>query len=290
MDNNFGHRMQNYLLKNYDDTLKDILENGELIPNRTGVDCKVLFGVQCKYDISEYFPLPTKRKYYYKSVLAELLWMLSGSTNVNDLEKMNSKIWTAWRNKDFEYKNDYQDGEFGPIYGYQFRSFGGDYPNKNGFDQVKYVLEELSKNKFSRRALINLWDASVMSSNKVILPCCHFATNFMINSNDELICILHQRSGDWMPGIPANIIFYSAMTYIFASILNLKPKQLIHNVDNAHIYINQIDSINTYLNREVKYNCPKLSLNKKNLEDYNIDDFVFDNYQFDDFIKVPVMV
>jgi thymidylate synthase len=282
--------MQNYLLNDYDRVLQDILENGETIPNRTGVDCKVLFGVQCKYDISEYFPLPTKRKYYYKSVLAELLWMLSGSTNVNDLEKMNSKIWTAWRNKDFESKNNYEDGEFGPIYGYQFRSSGGNYPNKNGFDQVKYVLEELDKNKFSRRALINLWDPNVMSSDKIILPCCHFASNFMINSKNELICSLHQRSGDWMPGIPANIIFYSAMTYMFASILNIKPKMLIHNVDNAHIYINQEEVIKTYLNRKVMFNCPKLKLNKKNLEDYVIDDFQIEDYNCDEPIKVPVMV
>jgi len=279
-----------YLLNDYDSILEKIVNEGEIIPNRTGVDCKVLFGVQARYNISEYFPLPTKRKYYYKSILAELIWMLSGSTNVNDLEKMNSKIWTAWRNKDFEEKNNYSDGEFGPIYGYQFRSFGGDYPNKNGFDQVSYVINELSKNKHSRRALINLWDSSVMSSDKIILPCCHFASNFMINSKNELNCILHQRSGDWIPGIPANIIFYSALTYMIANQLNIKPGTLIHNVDNAHVYVNQLDAAKEYLNRQVNYSCPKLKLENKNIFDYTVDDFIVDDYKHDAFIKVPVMV
>jgi len=280
----------NYTLSDYDNVLKRILEEGETIPNRTGVDCKVLFGVQCHYNISDVFPLPTKRKYYYKSILAELLWMLSGSTNVNDLEKMNSKIWTAWRNKDFESKNNYKDGEFGPIYGYQFRSFGGNYPEKDGFDQLKFVINELKNNKFSRRALINLWDSSKMSTDKVILPCCHFSSHFMINSKDQLICVLHQRSGDWIPGIPANIIFYSALTYMLANELNIQPGKLIHNVDNAHVYVNQIDAANEYLNREVKYSCPKLILNKKDIDTYTVDDFIIEGYNHDPFIKVPVMV
>ena len=98
-----------YLLEDYDKVLKNIFENGEVIPSRTGIDNKVIFGVQCRYDISEYFPIPTKRKYYYKSIIAELLWMLSGSTNVNDLEKMNSKIWTPWRDESFENLNNYEN-------------------------------------------------------------------------------------------------------------------------------------------------------------------------------------
>lgn len=279
-----------YLLNDYDTTLKNIFEKGETIPSRTGIDNKVIFGIQCRYDISEYFPIPTKRKYYYKSIIAELLWMLSGSTNVNDLEKMNSKIWTPWRDKDFESLNDYKDGEFGPIYGYQFRSFGGSYPKKDGFDQVQYVIDELKRYKYSKRALINLWDSSVMSSTRVRLPCCHFAHSFMINSKDELICLLHQRSGDWLPGVPANIMFYSALTYMIANELDIKPGQLIHSVDNAHIYVDQSDAVEEYLSRSIKYSCPKLEINKKNIFDYELNDFKIDNYQYDSFIKVPVAV
>jgi len=103
------------LLKDYDLVLERIINEGELIPNRTGNDCLVLFGTQCRYDISEYFPIPTKRKYPYKSILAELIWMLSGSTNINDLEAMKSKIWSPWRDKSFEDRNGYSDGELGTI-------------------------------------------------------------------------------------------------------------------------------------------------------------------------------
>lgn len=279
-----------YLLNDYDAALKNIFENGEIIPSRTGIDNKVIFGIQCRYDISGYFPIPTKRKYYYKSIMAELLWMLSGSTNVNDLEKMNSKIWTPWRDEEFEKINNYEDGEFGPIYGYQFRSFGGNYPKKDGFDQVQYVIDELKRYKYSKRALINLWDSSVMSSTRIRLPCCHFAHSFMINSKDELICSLHQRSGDWLPGVPANIMFYSALTYMIANELDIKPGQLIHSVDNAHIYVDQLDAVEEYLSRDIKYTCPKLEINKKNIFDYELNDFKIDNYQHDSFIKVPVAV
>lgn len=277
------------ILKDYDTTLEKIINDGDIIPNRTGKDCLVLIGTQCRYDISESFPIPTKRKYPYKSIISELIWMVSGSTNINELESMGSKIWSPWRDKSFEDKNGYNDGDLGPIYGYNFRSYGGDYPKMNGFDQINNLLEEIKKNKYSRRLMINLWNPEKMYTDEVRLPCCHFACTFNINSKDEISCVLHQRSGDWLPGVSANIVFYSALTYMIARQFGLKPKELIHNVDNAHVYVDQIDAAKEYLSRDYK-EFPTLDLDFKNIFEYTTSDFIINEYNYHDPIKIPVSV
>ena len=289
-----------YLLKDYDDNLKKILDKGIRLPNRTGMDALTLFGLQGRYKIDEYFPIPTKRKYAYKSIFAELLWMLSGSTNVNDLEKMNSKIWTAWRDKEFEQKNNYINGELGPIYGFQFRHSGADYKKwrshrdelgyDQGFDQVSFIINELKTNKYSRRILINFWNPKDMVSDGIRLPCCHYSFQLLVDDQDRLTGILTQRSGDWLPGISANIFFYSAFIYMIAQQCNLKPYQLIHNVSNAHIYINQIDAANEYLTRP-KIDSPKLILDPaKDIFNYTLDNFKIVDYNPGDKIMIPIAI
>lgn len=283
-----------YLLKDYDKNLQLILENGIRKPNRTGVETLSLFGLQSRYKIDEHFPLPTKRKYAYRSIFAELLWMLSGSTNVNDLEKMGSKIWSAWRNPEFEKKNGYSDGEFGPIYGWQFRHFGGDYSlrnsgENNGFDQIKFIVDELRNNKYSRRILINLWNPEEMTSSRVVLPCCHYSFQLLVNE-DQLTGILTQRSGDWLPGISANVFFYSALIYMFAQQTGLKPFELVHNVSDAHLYVNQIEAAKEYLSRP-EVDSPKLILKERDsIFDYQLDDFQIIDYNPLPAIKIPVLV
>lgn len=284
-----------YILQDYDKTLEKILLKGIRRPTR-GVDTLSLFGVQCRYRIDEYFPLPTKRKAFYKSIFAELLWMLSGSTNINDLEAMGSKIWSAWKNKEFEEKNGYYDGELGPIYGWSFRHFGENYKNRKkpelagGFDQVQYIIDELKKNKYSRRALINLWDPNVMTGEKVRLPTCHYSFQLLIDDKDRLTGILGQRSGDWLPGISANIFFYSAFMYMIAQQLELIPYELIHNIADAHCYINQIDAAKEYLLRP-EIDAPKLKLNKaKDIFSYTLDDFEISDYNPGTVIKFPIVV
>lgn len=281
-----------YILQDYDKTLQDIMENGETIPNRTGIDCLVKFGTRCEFDISEFFPIPTRRKYPVKSILAELIWMLSGSTNVHDLEAMGSKIWTFWISEEFEKRNGYESGELGPAYGWQFRHAGGQYPNKEtGFDQVSNVIEELKRDKYSRRVMINLWNPVDMYSDKVRLPCCHYNFVLMVNSKDQLIGILNQRSGDWLPGISANITFYSALIYMICQqVPGLSPGKLVHNISNAHVYSDQLPAAKEYLTRPIHDN-PKLILNKKDsIFDYEVSDFQFTEYQSESAIKIPVAV
>jgi thymidylate synthase len=279
-----------YLLKDYDSILEKIISNGFRKPNRTGIDTLSLFGVQGRYRIDEYFPIPTKRKYFYKSIFAELLWMLSGSTNVNDLESMGSRIWSSWKDSDFEKRNGYKDGDLGPIYGNSFRNFGGDYKSNNGFDQVLYLINELKTNKYSRRALINLWDPNVMTTDKVKLPTCHYSFQVLVDSDDKLTGVLTQRSGDWLPGVSANIFFYSAFLYMIGQQLELKPYELVHNVADAHVYINQVDAAKEYLSRK-EIDSPKLILNKANdIFSYKIADFNIIDYNPGDLIKVPVAV
>jgi len=284
-----------YILNDYDAGLKNIIDNGISKPNRTGIDTLSLFGLQGRYRINEYFPLPTKRKYAYKSIFAELLWMISGSTNVNDLEKMGSKIWTAWRDSEFEKKNGYADGELGPIYGWQFRHFGGFYLYRNsninnGFDQIKFVIEELKSNKFSRRILINLWNPIDMMGTMVKLPCCHYSFQLLVDNNDNLTGILNQRSGDWLPGVSANIFFYSAFLYMIAQQTGLKPYELIHNVADSHVYVDQIDAAKEYLSRK-EIDSPKLILNKaEDIFSYKLEDFKIIDYKPLPKIIVPVAV
>lgn len=279
-----------YILQDYDNTLTELV-SAERIPNRTGVDCFVKFGVTCRYDISEYFPVPTRRKYPFKSIIAELLWMLSGSTNVRDLEAMGSKIWTAWRNEEFEVKNGYNEGELGPIYGFQMRHAGGDYATKTGgFDQIQYLIDELKANKYSRRAVMNLWDGSVMSSSKVRLPCCHYSFTVNVDSQDRLVGHLVQRSGDWLPGISANITFYSALLYMLAAQLGFKPGTLYHSISNAHLYENQMEAAQKYLSSPI-YDNPKLILSPRDsIFDYQLGDFKLTEYQSGEKLIIPVAV
>ncbi len=280
----------NYILSDYDKTLKRILNEGIRRPNRTGIDTLALFGTQCRYRIDKYFPIPTKRKAFYRSIFAELLWMISGSTNINDLNKLGSKIWDFWGDSEFEKRNGYSSGELGPIYGWSFRNFGGDYNKTNGFDQVSYLINELKENKFSRRALINLWDPNVMTTDKVKLPTCHYSFQVVVDNENRLTGILTQRSGDWLPGVSANVYFYSAFLYMIGQQIGLIPYELVHNVADSHIYINQLDAANEYLTRP-EINAPTLKLKPaKDIFSYTVDDFVVENYISGDIIKVPVAV
>ncbi len=283
-----------YNLFDYDSLLSYTLEHGERTPNRTGIDCLTVFGTSSEYIISDSLPILTKRKYPYKSIIAELIWMLSGSTNIGDLEKLGSKIWTPWRSKEFEEKNGYADGEIGPSYGFQLINSGGDHSKplaeRGGFNQVQYVIDELKRDKFSRRIMIDLWDPQVMTNSKVRLPCCHF--NFIINCDkqDRLHGMLTQRSGDVPLGCPANIFFYSLLLNMIAQQTGLKAYRLIHNIANCHIYANQLDQVKLYLEAPA-YPTPKLKLKERSsIFDYIVDDIEIIGYESGPAIKIPVAV
>jgi len=282
---------ETYILKDYDKNLENIITNGIQKPNRTGIDTLSLYGLQIRTIIDNFFPIPTKRKAFYNSIFGELLWMLSGSTNVNVLrEKYNSKIWDFWQDPEFEKRNNYESGSLGPIYGHSFVNFGGTYNGNDGFNQVQYLIDELKRNKYSRRALINLWDPRVMTTDKVKLPCCHYSFQALVDNKDRLTGILTQRSGDWLPGISANQIFYSAFLYMIGQQLEYKPYELIHNVADAHVYVNQLEGARAYLARP-EMPSPRLVLKPaKDIFSYTLDNFVVEDYNPGAVIKVPIAV
>jgi thymidylate synthase len=308
-----------YIMSPYDNALKEILEKGVKKNNRTGVDTLAVFGLLRKYDISENFPLITKRKIWPKAIFAELLWFLSGSTNNKDLQALGSNIWTPWVNSDFEKEKGYEEGDFGPIYGFQLRHFGANYKSVKkwekeekkekkvmddlipslkaienlqdygGYDQLWYIVNELKHNPSSRRILFSLWNPNDL--NKQILPCCHYTFQLFVDDQKGLSGSLTQRSCDFFIGVPANIQFYSALIYMLAQQCNLVPKEFVHYTVDAHIYENQIPQVKEYLSREDCPDSPKLILNKaRNIEKYKMEDFQIVDYKPLSPIKAPIVI
>lgn len=291
-----------YILDSYDDALRNILKNGVRKQNRTGIDTLSIFGMQCRYRIDECFPLLTKRKVWPKAIFAELLWMISGSTNIYDLEFLGSKIWSPWKDESFEKKNGYIDGALGPVYGFQLRHFGGKYGNGSkhqggyeyittyglgGFDQLQHMLDTLKGDPTSRRNLFSLWNPQDIAKSR--LPPCHYTFQVMVE-NGKLSGMLTQRSCDFPIGVPANIQFYSALIYMLAQQTGYEPYEFIHSTADSHIYENQIPGVEEYLARP-EMDSPKLKLNKANsLFEYKLDDFEVVNYSPLSSIKMPVAV
>lgn len=285
----------------YDDALEFILKNGTLKENRTGIKTLSVFGYQMRFDISTFFPILTKRKMYYNSIFKELLWIISGSTNVNDLEKMGSKIWSPWRDKEFEKRNGYNDGELGPLYAWQLRYFGAKYEDRHyfydtnyldinkGFDQLVYVVNELKTNPTSRRILFSYWNPVDVTTDRVKLPPCHDL--FQLNcDNGNLSGILFQRSGDAAIGIPANVQFYSTLIYLLALECNFQPSEFIHSISDFHIYENHLEGTKEYLSRN-PIDSPQIKIKKaKDIFSYKPEDFEVINYTPAETIKFEVAV
>lgn len=288
-----------YIVEQYDDSLLKILRKGNRVKNRTGIDTISLTSVRCEYDISNFFPVLTKRKLYPKSVFAELIWMLSGSTNNEDLVKLGCKFWTPWvdeTNKDnqqFYEKTKFPKNHLGPVYGWQMRHFGADYYKfletgvAEGFDQISWLINEIKKNPISRRLIVSLWNPPDLEIMR--LPPCHYCFHIFINDS-KMTLLLNQRSCDMLPGISSNILFYSALCYMLAQQTGCIPHKFIHHMEDAHVYVNQIEAAEKYL-AAPKIDCPKLNLKKKNsIFDYCVNDFEVVGYNPNPPIKVPVAV
>lgn len=285
-----------YILEPYDDTLSYILNHGSYKKNRTNSAGLSVFGMQTRYDISSHFPLLTRRKIWPKSIFAELLWFISGSTNNNNLMALGSKIWNPWQDDSFEKEKGFADGSLGPLYGFQLRHFGGSY-NKGiedsdgyghgGVDQLANMVELLKKDPNSRRNLFSLWNPKQIGDMR--LPPCHYTFQVYAN-NGKLSGMLTQRSCDFPIGAPANIQFYSAIIYMLAQQCGYEPHEFVHSVGDAHIYTNQIMQVESYLSRE-KPDSPKLNLNKaKDIDSYVLEDFEVENYNPLGPIAIPVEV
>lgn len=289
--------MQQYL-----DLLRYILDNGKIRHNRTGVDTISTFGYQTSYDISSSFPLLTTKKVYFKGIITELLWFIKGDTNIKFLVDNNCNIWNDWPFDTYQKSKEYQKetiqefaekirndkefankwGNLGPVYGKQWRNF-------NGFDQLKWLINEIKTNPNSRRLIISAWNPNDVS--KMALPPCHSLFQFYVEDNKYLSCQLYQRSADAFLGVPFNIASYSLLTYIIADVCGLKPKKFVHTFGDLHIYTNHLEQVNIQLSRTPK-NPPKLIIKNhhKNIEEYQISDFEIVDYNPEPTIKAKVAV
>ncbi len=284
-----------YILEEYDAALEHILKNGVRKENRTGVDARAVFGICSRYRIDKQFPLLTRRKVWPKAIFAELLWFISGSTRNQDLQALGSNIWTPWVSEQFEKAQGYEEGSLGPVYGFQLRHFGGRY-NKgihnagygvDGFDQLAWMVDQLKTNPTSRRILFSLWNPHQIKNMR--LAPCHYSFQVFVDE-DRLSGMLTQRSCDFPIGVPANIQFYSALTYMLAQQVGLKPYEFVHSTADSHIYEDQVEQVEEYLSRP-KPDSPKLELKKADdIESYTLDSFKIVNYNPESKINIPVAV
>ncbi|MBE6468272.1 MAG: thymidylate synthase [Alphaproteobacteria bacterium] len=262
-------------MKQYLDVLKDIMENGQDANNRTGIYARKVFGRQMRFDLSEGFPLVTTKKTYLRAIIHELIWLLSGNTNIKYLHDNNVTIWDEWAD---------ENGDLGPVYGHQWRNF-----NSQGIDQIKDVIERIKKNPQDRRLIVSAWNPAQIE--EMALPPCHAFFQFDVTPDGKLNCMLYQRSCDMFLGVPFNIASYSLLTMMIAQVCGLKPGEFVHTLGNAHIYSNHFDQVNLQLSRE-PYPLPKMKINPevKNIDDFKYEDFELVDYQCHPTIKGDVAV
>jgi len=291
-----------YVMKQYDEALLDIYANGWEMPvERTGKGCRAKLGLTTRFDISKQFPVLSYRKMAWKSFVKEVLWYITGSDNIHDLEKTGCNVWTPWINDDFTQSRMFNQGSIGYGYGPNLIHFGAEFskihPLRGGTNQLDYVINTLRSNPNSRQAMFVLWRPDRM--NNVLLPPCHFAYHFMVSPNMDgemkvLNCELFQRSADYSIGVPANVFMASIFTYLIAQQLDMVPGELIHSASHCHIYHNALDATKEYLDRTetlIAHESPVMVINKRDsIYDYSIDDFTLEGYQYYDKINFPIAV
>jgi len=265
------------IMKQYLDLLSHVMEHGAEKRDRTGTGTISTFGYQMRFDLSERFPVMTTKKLHLKSIIHELLWFLSGSTNVRYLQENGVRIWNEWADA---------DGNLGPIYGYQWRSW----PAADGrtIDQVKAVVSSLKNNPDSRRHIISAWNVGELE--KMALPPCHILFQFYV-ADGRLSCQLYQRSADIFLGVPVNIASYSLLTLMMAQVTGLKPGEFIHTLGDAHIYLNHIEQVRLQLTREPR-RLPLMHLNPevKDILEFRYEDFTLKEYDPHPAIKGDISV
>jgi thymidylate synthase len=259
-------------MRPYLDLLRHVLEHGERRTDRTGTGTLSIFGAQSRYDLREGFPLVTTKKVLFPAVVRELLWFLRGSTNIHDDLAEHTPIWNAWAD---------ENGDLGPIYGYQWRNWGG-----QGIDQIEQAIDTIKRDPTSRRIIVSAWN--VADIPKMRLPPCHAFFQFYVLDH-YLDCQLYQRSADLALGVPFNIASYALLLSMIAKECNLEPRYFIHTFGDAHIYLNHIEGVKTQLARE-PFPLPRLVLADKPLFAMTFDDIRLENYQHHPFIKFPVAV
>lgn len=264
-------------MKQYLDLLDHVLKNGETKSDRTGTGTISVFGYQMRFDLQQGFPLMTTKKIHIKSVIHELLWFISGDTNIRYLQDNGVRIWNEWADA---------DGNLGPVYGSQWRSWPR--PDGGSIDQLQQVVESIRKNPDSRRHIVSAWNPGEIE--KMALPPCHILFQFYV-AGGRLSCQLYQRSADIFLGVPFNIASYSFLLLMMASVTGLKPGEFILSLGDAHIYLNHLEQVKLQLSRE-PMPLPTVSVNSgvKDITGFRYEDFLIENYQSHPAIKGDISV
>ena len=264
-------------MKQYLDLLRHIYTDGVVKTDRTGVGTKSIFGWQSRYDLSEGFPLLTTKKVHLKSIIYELLWFLSGSTNIGYLKEHGISIWDEWAD---------ENGDLGPVYGHQWRSWPT--PDGGCIDQISKLIDTIKHNPNSRRMLVSAWNVAEVDS--MALPPCHCLFQFYV-ANGKLSCQLYQRSADTFLGVPFNIASYALLTMMIAQVCGLEPGEFIHTTGDTHLYLNHLEQAALQLSREPRP-LPRMIINPevKDIFSFKYEDFTLEGYDPWPAIKAPVAV
>ena len=264
--------MQQYL-----DLMRHVLANGTHKSDRTGTGTLSVFGHQMRFDLQKGFPVVTTKKLHLKSIIIELLWFLQGSTNNNWLKERGVSIWDEWAK---------EDGELGPIYGYQWRSWPA--PNGEHVDQISQLMDQIKNNPDSRRLIVSAWNVAEIP--RMALPPCHAFFQFYV-ADGKLSCQLYQRSADIFLGVPFNIASYALLTHMIAQQTGLTPGEFIWTGGDCHLYTNHMEQVKLQLSR-TPMSLPQLAIHRQptSIFDYQFEDFELVGYQHHDPIKAPVAV
>ncbi len=278
-------------MKQYLDLCRYVLDNGSEKRDRTGTGTISVFGYQFKHDMAQGFPLLTTKKVFFKAVLGELLWFISGQTNIQPLVKQGIKIWNEWPYAKYKTSAEYQGesleefvakiarddefankyGDLGPVYGHQWRNF-------NGIDQLLQVENSIKHDPFSRRHIISAWNPSDIPA--MALPPCHAFLQFYVSGDGKKLSLqLYQRSADVFLGVPFNIASYATLLVMMANVCHLEVGEFVHTFGDVHIYLNHLEQIQTQLKREPK-TLPQLKIKRqvKSIVDYCYEDFEIVDY------------
>jgi thymidylate synthase len=260
----------------YEDLLRDVLENGTHKSDRTGTGTTSVFGRQIRYDLSQGFPLVTTKRVHLKSVVYELLWFLRGDSNVRWLQEHGVSIWDEWASP---------EGELGPVYGVQWRSWPT--PDGRHVDQIQQVIEQIRTNPDSRRLIVSAWNVAEISN--MALPPCHLLFQFYV-ADGRLSCQLYQRSADMFLGVPFNIASYALLTHMVAQQTGLEVGEFVWTGGDCHVYDNHLEQVREQLSRDA-YPYPRLELAwRDSILDYAYEDVQVVGYQHHPAIKAPVAV
>jgi len=264
-------------MKAYHQLLEQIIQTGVSKEDRTGTGTLSIFGPQLRFDLNEGFPLLTTKKVHFKSVVYELLWFITGSTNVHYLQENGVSIWDEWADA---------EGELGPVYGKQWRRWQK--PDGSTVDQLAEVVDQLRRNPDSRRLLVSAWNVADIPS--MALPPCHAFFQFYVADN-KLSCQLYQRSADVFLGVPFNIASYALLTHMVAQVCGLGVGEFVHTMGDAHLYSNHLEQAKLQLSREPRP-LPRLVLDPavKNLDDFEYEHIQLVGYDPHPGIKAPVAV